>query len=642
MRRLPDQRTVPTRYKAGEVLYTIAAGPHAPPDRAVPGDGLPAYTTPLPMEQRAAQAGMGYPVGAYVTKAGTHIALHDSQEFLPYDAARYRYAGYQLVELPDGELRVLDRSALVPQPVNERLSAAPPAGGFGKGITASLLKAAEAKLCSNCHMRYTHERGRRCPNCGVKFQKATADGWLDPEEIAFGGRRRQTEAPAFQQPRAPYRPGQRLRHRRFPGYHFTYIGESTQEPESDSDDTPVFGHSIAVREVDPDLPFDSRTRYFHPAELEPDEDEQSGLQTIDTDDQELDPELRARVINARIRHGRAEYEAETGADQRFWQRLKGTPRTLGRRRISDEQWLAAHDNPQDPRLQMLPEEMREQAVNPSTYAQRDAEDRERLEELWRDKLARERAARQAARPRLNFRFGRSFRHDMAKGGLNWQQNLLRHHFRTRHPRAYRQHQNSVFVGDDALAALHAEDHARNGHRLDHEPHTKGVLARKSRAQPDGPRRLWQEQFQREREARLQNEPPSTFGLNRRKSMHGFASAMAKSMKDLNAIFFKGLDEQAERFNRRAERTYGTRARHAYQKPQHFSDAPPEAVRRADRRYDAAFRRRAFSMSDDDIAALPEDQRAVARHERRKARQQQKRRGNAQSLRAPARRITEGE
>jgi hypothetical protein len=98
-----------TQFHPGTPVYSIA-GPDGAPDALVGAQGLPAFT------HSAQASGRIYPaeITVYSTDPDTRVMLHDKQELDPTDAVGYRFAGAQMVELPDGELRVLDPRALMP------------------------------------------------------------------------------------------------------------------------------------------------------------------------------------------------------------------------------------------------------------------------------------------------------------------------------------------------------------------------------------------------------------------------------------------------------------------------------------------------------------------------------------------------
>lgn len=98
-----------TQFRPGNPVYSIA-GPDGAPDALVGAQGLPAFTHASQANARIFPAD----ITAYSTDPDTRVMLHDKQDLAPEDATYYRFSGAQMVELPDGELRVLDPRSLMP------------------------------------------------------------------------------------------------------------------------------------------------------------------------------------------------------------------------------------------------------------------------------------------------------------------------------------------------------------------------------------------------------------------------------------------------------------------------------------------------------------------------------------------------
>jgi len=84
----------------------------------IPAEGLPCFTDSLTAQQGLVAAGMPFPIGRFTSHPNTKVGRHDTPDFLPEDGVRYGAQGYQLVELPSGELRLLDRNCLLAIPPN--------------------------------------------------------------------------------------------------------------------------------------------------------------------------------------------------------------------------------------------------------------------------------------------------------------------------------------------------------------------------------------------------------------------------------------------------------------------------------------------------------------------------------------------
>lgn len=113
-----NSRRSHTRTQPGDVVYTVKNDNMPPPNALIPGDGLVCFGNSTQAQAALLKAGMPFPVGRYRLDRHARIGQHDTQEFTPEDGVRFRAAAYDLVELPDGELRLLVRDVLSALPDN--------------------------------------------------------------------------------------------------------------------------------------------------------------------------------------------------------------------------------------------------------------------------------------------------------------------------------------------------------------------------------------------------------------------------------------------------------------------------------------------------------------------------------------------